>query len=356
MQKLPNDDPREILSAIYADVRGRPDDELTQHPRFAGTAFRYYLPKIKLFDTLNNSKRNIVFNHDFFTPEMLYDVAAQNAAAHFIVASTREKLHPRECFFPWHLLQTARHNKQQAIAIPSSKNWLADALLGINKPHRINLFQQLRNSNIFASTLVSLSHPAGDAPTYRSAELDNLELDVLQYTTPGTTWDSMRSVSVPPEISQYSYPTCCPASQIIPSNVYANTWLSVVSETAPCGWFNEIWDTAHAMPNEFFPTEKIAKPLCAGRMFLVSAPRGYLAHLRKLGFETFGDVIDESYDNYTTADATNAAIVQELERLSKENMPALYKKLLPRLQHNQNLIYSETLYEPTRNFLENLSK
>jgi hypothetical protein len=48
----------------------------------------------------------------------------------------------------------------------------------------------------------------------------------------------------------------------------------------------------------FFPTEKIARPIVGLKPFVVYGARNYLANLRRLGFETFGDVWDESYDQY----------------------------------------------------------
>jgi len=48
----------------------------------------------------------------------------------------------------------------------------------------------------------------------------------------------------------------------------------------------------------FFPTEKIARPIVGVKPFVVYAARNYLVNLRRLGFETFGDIWDESYDQY----------------------------------------------------------
>lgn len=44
-------------------------------------------------------------------------------------------------------------------------------------------------------------------------------------------------------------------------------------------------------------TEKSLKPICYGRPFIIFGEFGSLASLRDLGFETFGDLIDEGYDD-----------------------------------------------------------
>lgn len=66
-----------------------------------------------------------------------------------------------------------------------------------------------------------------------------------------------------------------------PSHYY-DTNISIVSETTQ---------------TEFFPTEKTYKSLMLGHPFAVYGGKHSLRKLRALGFETFGDNIDESYDN-----------------------------------------------------------
>lgn len=48
----------------------------------------------------------------------------------------------------------------------------------------------------------------------------------------------------------------------------------------------------------FYPTEKIVRPIVGLKPFVVYAARNYLANLRRLGFQTFADLWDESYDQF----------------------------------------------------------
>ena len=66
-----------------------------------------------------------------------------------------------------------------------------------------------------------------------------------------------------------------------PSHYY-NTEISIVSETTQ---------------NEWFPTEKTYKSLMLGHPFVVYGGQHSLAKIRALGFETFGQAIDETYDD-----------------------------------------------------------
>ena len=51
----------------------------------------------------------------------------------------------------------------------------------------------------------------------------------------------------------------------------------------------------------FFPTEKTTRPIIGNKPFLVYGPVDFLKNLRELGFQTFSDVWDESYDNFEGA-------------------------------------------------------
>jgi hypothetical protein len=107
---------------------------------------------------------------------------------------------------------------------------------------------------------------------------------------------------------------------------YQNYFIEIVVETDP-----------HT--NNFF-TEKTLKNLYLGKPFLLLSGPGSLRYLRSLGFRTFGDVLDESYDNEPgIADRLNA-IFAEIERLSQytlDELGELYNQLLPIFEHNRKL-------------------
>lgn len=60
----------------------------------------------------------------------------------------------------------------------------------------------------------------------------------------------------------------------------------------------EIVCETYTMGNTFFPTEKTIRPLMAAKPILVYGPQYYLARLRGLGFRTYHEIWDESYDLY----------------------------------------------------------
>jgi hypothetical protein len=60
----------------------------------------------------------------------------------------------------------------------------------------------------------------------------------------------------------------------------------------------EIVCETYTLGNTFFPTEKTIRPLMAAKPILVYGPRYFLARLRELGFRTYNEIWDESYDLY----------------------------------------------------------
>ena len=85
----------------------------------------------------------------------------------------------------------------------------------------------------------------------------------------------------------------------------------------------------------FYITEKTLRPIQYGKLFIVIGANDFEKHLKSMGFDTFDDVIDKSYDyglGYTKIDK----IYQNLNHvLHQEN---LIKKLESRLKHNQQVL------------------
>jgi hypothetical protein len=85
-------------------------------------------------------------------------------------------------------------------------------------------------------------------------------------------------------------------------------------------------------------TEKIFKPIVAGRPFILAAAPGNLEYLRSYGFRTFGDWIDESYDQETDPDIRLDMITTEIEKicmLSVTDLRNMLEQMRSVLQHNK---------------------
>jgi hypothetical protein len=88
-------------------------------------------------------------------------------------------------------------------------------------------------------------------------------------------------------------------------------------------------------------TEKTLRPIACGRPFLLAASPGSLQYLQRYGFRTFGDIIDESYDQEPNVLRRLNMIVQEMQRiLNDPQRHTLYRALLERARYNQQWFFS----------------
>jgi hypothetical protein len=87
---------------------------------------------------------------------------------------------------------------------------------------------------------------------------------------------------------------------------YAQTGIEIVLET--------VFDDSR-----LHLTEKALRPIACGKPFMLVATAGSLKYLRSYGFETFGDLIDESYDLETDPVARLNAVIREMTRISSLN-------------------------------------
>lgn len=76
-------------------------------------------------------------------------------------------------------------------------------------------------------------------------------------------------------------------------------------------------DGDNVLPDYSFVSDKTYHVMLAGRPFLVMSNAGWLKALRARGYRTFGEFIDESYDEIEDIKARFDALVAEITRLNK---------------------------------------
>ena len=109
---------------------------------------------------------------------------------------------------------------------------------------------------------------------------------------------------------------------------YNDTKYSLVSET------NDI-------DNEVFMTEKIWKPIIAQQVFIVHGNYLYLQKLREIGFKTFGNHFDESYDLERNKDKRIDNIVNTCRDLLSRNWQDIYLRTQSLRKHNHDLFFNK---------------
>jgi hypothetical protein len=90
-------------------------------------------------------------------------------------------------------------------------------------------------------------------------------------------------------------------------------------------------------------TEKTLRPIACGKPFILVSTPGCLRYLRDYGFETFGEHIDESYDNISDPIDRLSCIIQlmtDIHKLSKNQKINLYNKLHQIAEKNKKWFWS----------------
>jgi len=93
--------------------------------------------------------------------------------------------------------------------------------------------------------------------------------------------------------------------------------------------------------NEIFITEKIWKPIIAQQIFVVHGNYLYLQKLREMGFKTFGNYFNETYDLERNPNERIKKIVETCRDLLEKNWQDIYLQTQALRQHNYNTFFDK---------------
>jgi hypothetical protein len=200
---------------------------------------------------------------------------------------------------------------------PGPKESQFDILLGRKKPHR-DYVNRFAKSNLRVEQYMMTY--------FNEHQIDFAsEHDLWSWEQPGLRFINTPQWTV--DMVDY-FGHRMSLSQVIPIDIYNRTNYSVVAETN--------------YSNEYsFYTEKTAKPIIARRLFVMFAGQHYLRNLRALGFQTFGSVIDESYDTIADNRIRWATACEQLRWLSSQDPAEIAVKIKPLVEHNFNVMMTK---------------
>ena len=100
---------------------------------------------------------------------------------------------------------------------------------------------------------------------------------------------------------------------------------------------------SHVAGKTFYVTEKTVRPMMLKKPFIVYASKDYLEYLHQLGFKTFNDFWDESYDGFEKRDRFERILnlLDSLALKSPEELMSIYDNMSSILDHNYNLLLSK---------------
>ena len=132
-----------------------------------------------------------------------------------------------------------------------------------------------------------------------------------------------------------------------------DTYFSVISETSincmHSGWEND--ELVHIC-------EKTYKGLASPHPFILYANDGILKYLRSIGFQTFPEMFDESYDDEKDTHKRFNLVFNEIKKLCKMDTEEVHKKfvsVLPKIKHNHELLLNFDRKELLLNKLMDIS-
>jgi len=188
-----------------------------------------------------------------------------------------------------------------------------DVLLGRVKPHRSQIYDTIDHEKNIVTYFQSSNELDLRAT---SAEQFSWPHEILTEPVEEICWTGSEVVVDGTIVS---------LSQLVPIDIYNQTYYSVIAETQYENRFS-------------FFTEKIVKPMMAGRLFVVSSGQYYLKNLKTLGFKTFDNVVDESYDLEPDLHRRTDMVLDQVKKLSRLNPAEVHSMIQHRLDHNKKLI------------------
>jgi hypothetical protein len=219
-------------------------------------------------------------------------------------------------FYPFQIERSAKPyqeltHKLQQLNHNSIKPLYFDALLGLERPHRDFIFNAIEENHLQQKILTSYVKAADS-----SFQLNFLYESDIEPLTEDVVHSAM-------QVGYHGQQLAL--SVIVPIQIYNQTAYSIVAET-------------HADNRYSFFTEKIFRPMLARRLFVMFSGWKYLKNLRKLGFQTFDNVIDESYDQIYNDQERWAAAFEQVKRLCDMNQIEVLEKISARVEYNYNLV------------------
>jgi hypothetical protein len=228
---------------------------------------------------------------------------------------------PVHKFYDWftttvHFYRHVRPETLHVLAPYDKKQYYFDALLGRKKTHRDYAADHINTDVNLVTYLGDINCNFGD-PDKWIWENEGLVIDrPVEWTVDRLAYYGHR-MSI---------------SQIVPLRIYNQTAYTLVAETNYSNHYS-------------FYTEKSVKPILARRLFVTLGGQHQLANLRKLGFQTFGTVVDESYDAVEANMDRFKLAMDQVDYLQAQDQEEILAKIKPICEHNFDLMMSTDWYD-----------
>ena len=207
-------------------------------------------------------------------------------------------------------------------------------LIGVVKSHRIYLASELYKQGYFDkgyTSCVAMKNHSDSGKTVQSENEHKKDYFYVQDIE-----DRFNQLLPHFEVADIEVMDRGDASQnnSTPLNWFSDSYFNIVCETC----FSNDWPY-----NELFITEKTFKPIIHQIPFIVAGSAGTLEYLKSIGYETFPEIFDESYDNEPNSYKRMAMIIEQIKSACDD--PELHNKVYniqDKLKHNRNQYFDNT--------------
>lgn len=206
-------------------------------------------------------------------------------------------------------------------------------LNGRGRPHRRYLLERLKQTSVLDQSLWTMldSKPAPQS-FYQLHDANGIDI----FSTPAP----IRHLPKEYEVDRYRdsvIDSVLIGRTMIKQELFKQEWGEIYLTPEPYidTYFSLVTETISYESDYSFRTEKIAKPLAMGHPFIVAANRGFYRDLHNMGFKTFSDLIDESFDDIDDAQLRMDRIVEVVTDLCQQDLNTFVRGCENACKYNQ---------------------
>lgn len=278
---------------------------------------------------LDLSKYDLVLISDIEmrTVSTIEDWVKRAGIKRYIVAAgsrhDHESLPPNYVYRPWWCYNFVSLNEYQDVG--QDQLLMFDVLLGARRPHRDYIMLAFQTSGLADKSIVNYRE------FFQGAVIDSLtDLVHQQFDQPIQFPYVSPNIDPSWEVTENLHRGI---SSIAPWEIYRHTKYSVVCETLGSGGC-------------FFMSEKTTKAMLAKRVFVSVGAANFISGLHQLGFKTFGNIIDESYDSVKDNVKRYQLAFEQIKQLAALDPVEVQTQTADIVEHNYQRLY--TLRRETR--------
>jgi hypothetical protein len=219
--------------------------------------------------------------------------------------------------------------RSEEIYAKTSKPYKFLFLNGRIRPHRKYLLESfalsgLLNQSLWTNLDTNGAHTRSMSLMHNGKDLMHTRSE-LKYLDPYYEFDTYKDrVNIPREQS------------FVKHQLFNHKWGEIYLKAEPYidTYFSLVTETVFEYPYSF-RTEKIWKPIAMGHPWIAVSGAGYYRDMHRLGFKSFGHLIDESFDTIENNQARLERINQVVEDLCQQDLASFLQECYTVCKYNQ---------------------